>query len=274
MKLISELQRFLARSEFSAYVAIKVRNQCREIISYYIGKENDGHKNGEYWFLDNYIPDYGGCFFDIGANKGEWSIYTNQACSGNCEIYSYEPDPRAANKFKKNTENIDNIYFSEKGVGSKEGEVSLYLSDESTELSTMRPVNRKDYSENRVNITTIDNEVKRNDVDCINLMKVDVEGYEAEVLRGASESLKKGIIECVQFEYGENWIYSGNTITEVISFLSKMGFKTFLLQPGSIESEHIKILGEYFSYSNFISIREDKLEKIKKIKRDKKFKYV
>jgi len=263
MSLISKLQKLFASNQLSVYFAVKLKNQCREVISHHIGKNNCIKENGEGWFLKRYLSGTNGQIFDVGANEGEWSMAAREFSSGENEIHCYEPDPRAAKNLRERTKNMSSINVTESAVGEEVGRVKFYTSKESTELSTVNPIKRRNYESGKVSMTTIDEEVYSNGVENVSLLKIDVEGYESEVIKGASESLKKGLVDCIQFEYGEGWLEAGNTLTNVIMFLSRMGFEIFMLQKSSLKKNHIEFFGEYFSYTNYIAIKKEKVGKIR-----------
>ena len=52
----------------------------------------------------------------------------------------------------------------------------------------------------QVQINTLDNYVKLNNIDKINLVKIDTQGYEEKVLRGSLESIKNNIINTILTE--------------------------------------------------------------------------
>jgi hypothetical protein len=145
-------------------------------------------------------------------------------------------------------------------MSDRVGDLEIFISDDSDELTTAAPLSDKSYVPQKVKATTIDNEVDRLNLDHINLIKIDTEGYEGTVLQGATKSLQKEKIDCIQFEYGRNWRHAGHTLTSVVEFLQSYGYRTFLLQPDHLLKINTNLIGEYFRYSNFISLRESKVD--------------
>ena len=82
-----------------------------------------------------------------------------------------------------------------------------------------------------VPVDTVDAYCERHAIDRVDLMKVDVEGHEMAVLRGAAESLRARRIRCVQFEY--NWFaaYSHTFLADYFDLFPPLGYVLFKLFP-------------------------------------------
>ena len=260
-KFLGMIQKVASKSRALSLFALKVRNQCNAIIANYIGKAHEGAESGEHWFLENYVGSEPATLFDVGANRGDWTKAALKL-SGETTVYSYEPDPRAVSQYRDSMHNNENVFFHDVAIGSEVGEMKLFLAKHSTEHSTAAPVANKDYTSSTVQVSTVDAQVKQHRIDYIDLLKIDVEGYESMVLKGASETLRKEKIGCIQFEYGENWKNAGATLTHVCSFLESHDFRTFLLRPKTLKVIDIDVLGEYFSYSNYIAVHKRNVENI------------
>jgi FkbM family methyltransferase len=258
---LGELQKTFSQSKVLTKAALKVRNQCNAIIANYIGKMHEGAESGEHWFLEKYVGSGPATLFDVGANRGNW---TKAARGVNREatIYSYEPDPRAASQYRASFQNERDIFFKEMALGSEAGKLTLFLADESTEHSTAAPLIHKEYTSSTVQVSTVDAQIEHHQIDYVDLLKVDVEGYESDVLKGTAEALSEEKVGCIQFEYGENWKAAGSTLTHVCSVLENHGFRVFLLRPTCLKVTNIDEIGEYFSYSNYIAIHKSKLGKV------------
>ncbi|MBK8024283.1 MAG: FkbM family methyltransferase [Chloroflexi bacterium] len=58
----------------------------------------------------------------------------------------------------------------------------------------------------QVKVDTLDDYCARNAVESIDYLKIDVEGYEMEVMLGAESLLSSGQIGLIHFEYGDQWM--------------------------------------------------------------------
>lgn len=142
-----------------------------------------------------------GVIFDVGANIGEYSFFLNQKFNG-YEIYSFEPSKKTFKKLLKNTEKISSIHPINLGLGDEKKRGFLYIDPKISEISTLhnRKINLKEKEE--INIETLDNFCKIKNIDKIDFLKMDVEGNEFNILKGARRMIKDRKISFIQFEFG------------------------------------------------------------------------
>lgn len=127
--------------------------------------------------LDNVI-------IDVGANIGEFSIAISEKAS---HVFSFEPDPIASKCLRANTENCLNISTVESGLGEKTGIETYYLSSRLADSSLIKPTQK--HQEITINVITLDDFIEKNDVAHISLIKLEAEGAEPEIIRGATRAL-------------------------------------------------------------------------------------
>ena len=75
-----------------------------------------------------------------------------------------------------------------------------------------------------VNVVSIDSFCKKKNIDKIDLLKIDTEGHEAEVLKGATRMLKKNI-RYILIEFHFSKIYKNYDRTKIENILEKNNFK-------------------------------------------------
>jgi hypothetical protein len=89
-------------------------------------------------------------------------------------------------------------------------------------------------------------------------LKIDVEGHELSVLRGASNSMQR--IGCIQFEFGGTMVDSRTFMRDVMKFLGAYNFEIFRITPfgnlaiGGYDSKH-----ECFEYTNYLAVNGSRL---------------
>lgn len=176
--------------------------------------------SGEYFLISEVLPKYFAInekvvFFDVGANIGEYSKDIALKFS-NSLVYSFEPNYNTYNILKKNAEAFKTIIPFNLGLSDvkKETEIFTYSNDlNSQHASLYKDVfNELHHDENiasvKIELESIDNFCKNNNIDFIDFLKVDTEGHELDVLKGGSEMIKKGGIKIIQFEFNEMNIIS------------------------------------------------------------------
>ncbi|MDB3889565.1 FkbM family methyltransferase [Candidatus Pelagibacter sp.] len=133
---------------------------------------------------------------DFGANIGEITQCIQDLY--NCKIYCYEPNNYAFKKLKKKFENNKKIILYNKAVGDKNGRANLYyhkLHDKNpikfstgSSLLEQKENIEKNYFQNTEIISIKD---ILNHFDFINLIKIDIEGYEYNILPEIIENRNK-----------------------------------------------------------------------------------
>jgi len=148
-------------------------------------------------FIENTYEKYnrikpGDIVFDVGANIGIFSIRAASSVGLNGKVIAIEPEPKNIKVLMENIKPFKNVKIIPKAAGSTIGEIDLSIGLH----SGSHTVNNHDFNisaDNKITvpIVTLDKIAKDQDIDKINFMKIDVEGWELEVLKGAVNILKK-----------------------------------------------------------------------------------
>lgn len=152
------------------------------------------------------------CVVDVGANKGSWAI--GIAGLTNAErVIAYEPIPEVYSALQRNARKFPHISCFNCAVGATIGRATLHVESQS-ELSSIREmtnvaetVHGVDLARTRditVPLTTLDHDLA--DCDEISLLKIDVQGYEAEVLAGARSILRRTRVLLVEILYSSYYV--------------------------------------------------------------------
>jgi FkbM family methyltransferase len=138
-------------------------------------------------------------FIDIGANTGLYTLVAG-AINSKCNIISLEPNPLVFKKLAKNVHknNLANVQLKELALSNFDGIGELHIPDE----ASMASLNKKGFRGLKGKIVTVKITQLQTLISSeqIELMKIDVEGFEPEVLLGGSKILGKLkptiIVEC------------------------------------------------------------------------------
>ena len=91
--------------------------------------------------------------------------------------------------------------------------------------------NRKSFDggidEVEVECITVDTAFSEFDFEVIDYLKIDTEGAELMVLKGAEKCLKEKSINCIQVEYGGTYDDAGITVDDIIKYLEQFNYKEF-----------------------------------------------
>ena len=197
------------------------------------GGTNDRHIIFEV-FVDHIYPfqvSPGETVIDIGAHIG---CFTILAAKTGARVFSYEPFPSnfAALEHNVKLNNFGNVKVFNIAISGKRDNRALFLADNPAHTSShsLHPshfasCSQTSYGKKKLEVPciTLDDIILENNLDRIDLLKIDCEGCEYEILYGASvETLAKTkaiIIECEVFEKPTTW-----SITGMETYLKNLGF--------------------------------------------------
>jgi FkbM family methyltransferase len=261
-KILDSVHQNLAKSPFAVNLAIKLHNQCKSIIKYHLGESKYLDKNGEGW-LARQIAAHSTTFIDVGANLGEWTEIFYNEMSNNRLGLLFDPSPLAFQNLQNKFKNIPEIELINAAVSDIPGEMNFYENLNSFDKSSLvGDNNNSNLVKTKVKVTTLDIEITKRQLDYIDFLKIDAEGYDFHVLRGASNLLSRQLIGVIQFEYIGAWALANSTLIGAINLLKSYGYQIFLLKSSGLYKFDYDLYQEYFSYSNFVAISPAKFNLI------------
>lgn len=133
---------------------------------------------------------------DAGANLGLFSLLACQKVTKG-QVYAFEPVKRTFNLLEKNGKNIKNFYPIRKGLGDRSGHKKIGISNESSACNSIidsgfyQKFSKTFFKKELIEIITVDEFVEKNGLSKVDFIKIDTEGYERQVIRGAVKTIKK-----------------------------------------------------------------------------------
>ncbi len=181
---------------------------------------------------------------DIGANAGQYaSDLRRTGYKG--RICSYEPQDKAFSLLTKAAANDDEWQVFNSACGAKTGNSVIHVSKNSFSSSLLpisdahlRSAESSRYvSQEEVSVCSLDEEMRLWVTDGDNVwLKIDTQGYEAEVLKGAAEVVR--LVSAVECELSLVSLYEGQPlIGDMITLLYRSGFHLVNLVPGFSERD-------------------------------------
>ena len=233
----------LKRNNKNAFLKFKIPKHNLE---FYFQNNKDDFKGitmRENNIIDLFRPRQGDTVVDIGAHIGKYSIIASKYVGQYGKVIAIEAHPGNLEVLNRNIKlnGLTNIIALNYAVYSKETKIKLYLPGEESHYTIYNTVmsSRQNAREDKfveVNANTLDNLLEQNGISHeVNWMKIDVEGAELEVLKGASKILSQSkniaiLLEVHNIENGKN-LYE-----PIMDLLEKHNFK--------VEFEHTYDSGE------------------------------
>lgn len=218
------------------------------------GGGHSPYDSGEIFLLNHVKNNSNGNIkiFDVGANTGQYALLADKIFESKCLIYSFEPVQSTFTAFSNKTKRYKNIIGIKKGIGEIEGKSKIFYDGPVSVQSSIVDHQFSKHSET-IELTTIDHFCIANGIEKINILKLDIEGYEYNALIGGKNNLDN--IDYIQFEFGNKQISSRNFLVDFIKLLEN--FKIYrLLQDGFVEIDSNPI-NEIFQTSNYIAINKN-----------------
>jgi FkbM family methyltransferase len=234
-----------------------------------VGNYESAELTGEKWLLEQALPRLltreNRVMLDVGANTGE---YSQALCLSfpNARIYALEPMPGAFAQLERRVGH--RVQCHQLGLSDVPAQnVSIYDyadGNGSAHASLFKDVlvdlhKSKGLSKFEIELTTLDNFCSANSISAIDFLKVDTEGCEMQVLRGAKQMLDLGAIRLIQFEFNEMNVIARVFLRDFYEVLRD--FDLFRLLPNRLLR-----LGAYwsryevFAYQNLLAVRQGEFD--------------
>ena len=225
-----------------------------------------GIVSGEKYFINKILPKLikteNPVFFDVGVNVGDFTKDLVESFP-NSFVYAFEPHPLIYNILSENVKDLKNVKINNLALGETLTTLILYDkkgNDGSQHASLYKEVidelHKSEVISYNVEVETLDNYVIKNKIENIDFLKIDTEGNEYSVLKGATYLLNQKKIKCIQFEFNEMNIVSRVFFRDFRKILTN--YHLFRLLPNSLLklNDH-PIETELFAFQNIIAILKE-----------------
>jgi FkbM family methyltransferase len=171
--------------------------------------------------------------FDVGANLGQSACKFSYAFP-DATIHSFEPVSAIYKQLETAVAKDAHLHCHHMALGSQAGSRTVYIASDPHMHSLIRPV--ETIGEEQVMVQTLDRFTAENNIECIDLLKVDTEGFDLEVLKGAEQLLSEKRVAFVLVEVG---FHPGDTrhvlFDDVRAYLLGKGFAVFGIYDQQLE---------------------------------------
>ncbi len=178
--------------------------------------------------------------FDIGANVGQ-STTKYRSYFPEARVYAFEPHPDSYRQFIQ-AHGYDPLVFAyQAALGPQKGSQEFYATKVPEASSVLppepflmerSPKRNYDFEKFSVQVLTLDQVMQEASLDRIDLLKIDIQGYEVEAFRGAKKSLRESKISIIYIEvlFAENYVGQCNFL-DVQTFLDQYKYTLWDIFP-------------------------------------------
>jgi len=162
-------------------------------------------------------------FVDVGANVGYYSALASSAVRDG-RVIAFEPNPYASERLaawiKRN--GVQNVTVCPVALGALAGSAAIYIGNETNRTSSMAGGAGPG---TQISVRTLDDEMERLGVTRIHVLKIDVDGYESQVLAGASRLFAERRIGAILCEFSRTWLHNtGKSCEDLELSITRHGF--------------------------------------------------
>lgn len=173
--------------------------------------------------------------FDVGANVGELALLFSRFVGDAGKVHCFEAAKAVYEKLEIVCRIAErrNVRLNHLALADEKKTIRLNVYADALSVfnsQAMRPlknygIDAEPVSVEDVAAATVDDYCEENKIEKIDLLKIDVEGAELQVMKGARKMLASKRIDCLTFEFGQTTFDMGNRPEEIESFLGEMNYK-------------------------------------------------
>lgn len=205
--------------------------ECIERSVYFQG----GYEEGTLDVLKR-VLEPGDVFIDVGGNIGLMTLAASQRVGERGSVYAFEPNPAVLPSLKRNVDlnQAGNVRIVERALGSAPGTAMIYpYAEVSIGSASLIPPGDESAEGTEIQVIKLDDFAAEEGIEHVKLIKADVEGWELEVFRGATELLSRQDAPALCFEYSRTHGVAGGTLEDLYRFILDVNeYRLFKLAKG------------------------------------------
>ncbi len=238
------------------------------------GAGGDCRESGEEWVLAHTVRSMSRerpVVFDVGANRGAYTRLV-QRYLPTATVYCFEPMASTAEILRAQVGDPGSVQVVVEALSDRVGDGDMYdytfngqSADALASLEERLPTQIgaiEIASRMRVRLNTVDQFCAQRGIAGIDLLKIDVEGHDLAVLRGARQMMQRGAIRTIQFEFGPTNLSSRTTFYDFWALLSPSYAIYRVLPSGIRRVDRYEEWKEVYLTSNYFAIQRSLLSNL------------
>jgi FkbM family methyltransferase len=195
---------------------------------------------------------------DIGANRGQFALVARK-CYPSAKIISFEPLAEPASVFRRVFAGDPLTTLHQMAIGSQEQEIDIHVSS-ADDSSSLLPITSMqtglfpgtgEKETRKIQVKRLDSILHPEDIGKPSLLKIDVQGFEKQVLEGCSSLLQEFTFIYVECSFVE--LYANQSLAPgVIFFLADCGFALSGIYNVYYDKQGVAIQGDFLFKNNSV----------------------
>jgi FkbM family methyltransferase len=221
---------------------------------------NEPRTNGEYWILERALQAASGpqVLLDIGANKGDWTAEALRLAQPTAaiRIHAFEPSLATRSGLVHRFAGSAAVTVEAFALSDASGEATFYTIADGAGTNSLSASSGPHTEITKV--TTIDQFLEESGIASVMMTKIDTEGFDLLVLKGAQRSLRDGRLGLVQFEYNWRWLLNHVCLRDVFELIADKPYRLGKLVGTGLElydTWHAEL--DRFFETNYVLLRTD-----------------
>jgi FkbM family methyltransferase len=171
----------------------------------------------------------GDIVLDIGAHLGVFAVAAAMYTNRSGKVYAFEPTSSTNNLLKKTIQynKLENIVFPRKeAVGKESGKTYFYVSDVEGDNSNslVSHVRDRNLHSEEIDVVSVDGFAEKMNLEKINFLKIDAEGAEFDVLKGAAKTLQNYRPVCILSIHPVPILSKGDKLEDIYDFVKQLNY--------------------------------------------------
>jgi len=178
---------------------------------------------------------------DVGANVGRWSRSMLAAARragrlGDLDLHAFEPSSYTFGRLSEALAD-ERVSLKQVALCDRSGSATLHVVAPGAGTNSLHRPYREPAgtATEQVATTTLDAFVAESGLGHVTLVKIDTEGHDLAVLKGARGLLADQRISVTQFEYNHRWVYARSFLCDAFELLEPFGYQVGKLTPRGVE---------------------------------------
>ncbi|MFN3691171.1 MAG: FkbM family methyltransferase, partial [Fimbriimonadales bacterium] len=198
--------------------------------------------------LESIAPTLAGkVVYDIGANIGITTLFFARWVGAEGVVVAFEPTPPTAKRLIENlrVNRLQNVRVYELALGNSAGHAEISYAPEASGIATLRQDMAQSYQKEyrmqtfTVEVVPLDMLVERERLPLPNFIKIDVEGFEYQVLQGAQRLIERAHPALFLELHGASAEERAITWRQIYDFLSQYGYAITAVNGETITADNL-----------------------------------